>query len=392
MKKKILFLVIFSIFVIGGIVTGFILYTRKDNQTLVKEKELEINSEVYLQDVISENVTDNFLLDTTKLGNFEVSFKYTKGKNELEGLLKIEIIDTEKPIIEAPKELSTIKGVTIDLLKEVKVVDNSKETIETKVVGEYDFNKIGTYKLKYVATDSSNNTSEQDFTLVVKEKKVTKYDYTKLPEPTGEKIEVGKTSKGYSIYKIDGSIYIDGILIVNKTYPLKDGFVPSDTYTSADGVKKECNTCINKVAYQAFKEMQVDALSLGLNIKLTSGYRPLNIQKIIYNNYINKDGKEKADTYSARPGHSEHQTGLTFDLNSITDAFATTKEGIWTNENCYKYGFIIRYPKGKDAITGFKYESWHLRFVGTDLSYKLYNDGDWITLEEYFGITSAYQD
>ncbi len=391
MQNKILFLVICSTFVIVVIIVGFVYY-HNDKKILVKEKQLEINSKVYLQGVISENVIDNFLLDTTKLGNIEVSFKYIKNQKELEGILKLEIVDTEKPSIEAPANFSTTVGVDIDLLKDVKVEDNSKETVGVKIVGEYDFEKAGTYKLKYVATDSSNNTSEKEFTLVVKEKMVTKYDYAKLPEPTGEKIEIGKTSKEYSIYKIDGSIYIEGILIVNKTYPLKDGFVPSDTYTSAVGVTKECNTCINKVAYQAFQEMQADALSLGLNIKITSGYRPLNIQKIIYNNYVNKDGKLKADTYSARPGYSEHQTGLTFDLNSITDAFAFTKEGIWIDENCYKYGFIIRYPKGKDAITGFKYEPWHLRFVGTDLSYPLYNDGDWITLEEYFGITSAYQD
>ena len=129
---------------------------------------------------------------------------------------------------------------------------------------------------------------------------------------------------------------------------------------------------------------------MGLNIWIQSGYRPESVQEKLYNNYVARDGKVAADTYSSRPGHSEHQTGLCFDLNSITDAFANTQEGKWVNENAYRYGFIIRFPKGKENETGYKYESWHLRYVGTDLSYKLYNNGNWISLEDYFGVTSEY--
>ena len=110
-----------------------------------------------------------------------------------------------------------------------------------------------------------------------------------------------------------------------------------------------------------------------------------------FESYVENDGKDAADNYSARPGHSEHQTGLAFDLNSITDDFQYTNEGIWVNENCYRYGFILRYPKNKEEITGYKYESWHLRYVGIDLATKLYNNSDWITLEEYFNLTSEYK-
>ena len=108
------------------------------------------------------------------------------------------------------------------------------------------------------------------------------------------------------------------------------------------------------------------------------------------NHYVNRQGKQAADTFSARAGHSEHQTGLAFDLNNASDSFIGTKEAIWVNSNCYKYGFIIRYPKGKENITGYKYESWHLRYVGVDLATKLYNNGNWITLEEHFNLTSSY--
>ena len=102
------------------------------------------------------------------------------------------------------------------------------------------------------------------------------------------------------------------------------------------------------------------------------------------------DGKALADTYSARPGHSEHQSGLAIDINMADSAFDSSPEAKWLNDNAYKYGFILRYPKGKDNITGYMYESWHFRYVGTELANKLYNDGNWITLEEYFGIDSKY--
>lgn len=216
--------------------------------------------------------------------------------------------------------------------------------------------------------------------------------YGMVKEIDGERKDVGVSSKGYTIYTIDGVTYVDGYMIVNKTYTVSSDFVPKDTYKPSEGKTNTCNDCINNTVYKAWKVMQADAASLGLNIRITSGYRPYQTQNTIYNRYVARDGNEKADTYSARPGSSEHQTGLCFDLNSISDAFANTAEGRWVNENAYKYGFIIRYPKNKNNETGYKYESWHLRYVGTDLSYKLYNNGDWISMEAYFGLTSKYSE
>ena len=189
----------------------------------------------------------------------------------------------------------------------------------------------------------------------------------------------------------DGLLIIDGILIVNKTYRLPKNYVPKNTYKDATNLKY-CSECIDNEAYKKFLLMKSDATSIGLNIWIQSGYRSYELQEELYNNYVNRDGKELADTYSARPGHSEHQTGLAFDLNTITDDFQYTNEGKWVNENAYRYGFILRYPKDKENITGYKYESWHLRYVGETLAKKLYNNGDWITLEEHFNLTSAYSD
>lgn len=166
--------------------------------------------------------------------------------------------------------------------------------------------------------------------------------------------------------------YIDGILIANKTYALPEDYNP--------GVQPE--------AEAAFKEMQSAAWNEGLNIWIASGFRSYEYQSGLYQRYVNRSGKEEADRYSARPGHSEHQTGLAFDLNSIDDSFADTAEGKWVAEHCHEYGFIIRYPKGKEDITGYIYEPWHIRYLGKETAEKVFNSG--LTLEEYLGITSVY--
>lgn len=174
----------------------------------------------------------------------------------------------------------------------------------------------------------------------------------------------------------DGITYIDGIMIANKSYSLPSGY--------GNGMKSS--------ASEAFNQMKKDAASLGLKLWNQSGYRSYSTQNTIYNNYIRNHGMAAAAISSARPGYSEHQTGYALDMNTITAAFADTKEGKWAMANCWKYGYILRYPYGKSDITGYKYEPWHIRYVGKELAAKLYNDGDWITLEEYFGIDSVYRD
>lgn len=184
---------------------------------------------------------------------------------------------------------------------------------------------------------------------------------------------VGYTSKGYVISQKNGITYVENILIANKTYSLPENYNPGDLLS-------ECQ--------KAFNEMQSAAAKEGLNIWNASGFRSYELQKSLYNRYSDRDGREAADRYSARPGHSEHQSGLAIDLNEITSSFKNTNEGRWVAANCYKYGFILRYPEGKEAQTGYMYEPWHIRYVGVDMATKIYNSG--LCLEEYFGITSAY--
>ena len=206
--------------------------------------------------------------------------------------------------------------------------------------------------------------------------------------PSGNTVSKGTTSKGFQIQEINGATYIDGVLIANKTYALPQDFIPTnpDQPVNAD----RSSTCLDKTLMSAWNTMLKDATAKGLNIYIASGYRSYNYQVNVYNRYVKSDGAAVADTYSSRPGNSEHQTGLCFDLNTIEDSFQYTNEGKWVNDNCYKYGFCNRFPKGKDSATGYQYESWHLRYVGVDLATKLYNNGDWLSLEEYFGITSQY--
>lgn len=196
------------------------------------------------------------------------------------------------------------------------------------------------------------------------------------------------TSKGYILEKIDGAYYIDDYLIVNKSYPLSEDWLPKNPKEKIE--TEICKNCIDKTAYEEWIKMKNDAAAIGLNIYISSGYRAYNYQKGLYQHFINKGGAEYADITSARAGHSEHQSGFAFDLNSVDASFTATSEGKWVNDNAHLYGFIIRYPKDKTHETGYKYESWHLRYVGKYLADKLYNNGNWITMEAYFGLESKY--
>ena len=221
--------------------------------------------------------------------------------------------------------------------------------------------------MTYEATDSYGNVATADFKLIVQKKEI------QTPSLNNNLLSE-KTSKGYDVVNKNGSYYIKGILIANKTYSLSSNYAPS-------GLTKETTT--------AFEKMKSDAAKEGISFNIISGYRSYSHQDTLYNNYVKRDGKAEADRYSARPGHSEHQTGLAFDVNSLEQSFGNTKVGKWLSDNCYKYGFILRYPKGKESITGYMYEPWHFRYLGDEAS-NLYNNGSWITLEEYLGIDSKY--
>ncbi len=385
-KKKI---IIISIIIIILIISSILIFLNyQEMEVTIKEKiEVPLNSKLTNLDNITnlkngQIITDEKTIDTSKIGEqkINISIKNKLGKVK-EYHYTVNVYDDEKPSIIFSKELTIEEGQNIDLLKDVKVEDNSQEKITPSVEGNYDINEPGKYQLYYVAKDSSDNEAKEEFTLIVKEKKKESSQNDSLSNP--QETKTFTTSKGFKGVIKDGITYIDGYLIVNKTYSLPSSY----------------GTRLTSTTKNAFNKMQAAAKLDGINIYIASGFRSYQTQNRLYNNYVARDGKAKADTYSARPGHSEHQSGLAFDICShdldgqnacINSNFDNTDQAKWLAQNAYKYGFILRYPKGKTNETGYKYESWHFRYVGTDLSTKLYNNGDWLTMENYFGITSEY--
>ena len=108
------------------------------------------------------------------------------------------------------------------------------------------------------------------------------------------------------------------------------------------------------------------------------------VYSLVYNKNFNLHGERIASRFSAKPGQSEHQTGIAFDINQANRSFVGTKEAKWLQENCYKFGFIIRYPEGKESITGYVYEPWHIRYVGENVAKEIFESG--LCLEEYLGV------
>lgn len=181
------------------------------------------------------------------------------------------------------------------------------------------------------------------------------------------------------------------LILVNKTHGLNKAYEPDDL-KKVKFAAKDRETAyqeLRKTAAKAFNELAAGAKEAGHTIKLTTGYRPYSYQKVLYKQYIAMDGKNRAEQYSAKPGYSEHQTGLCADVSSpsvnyrLVRRYGRTKEGKWMAENGHRYGFIIRYPKGKMGITGYEYEPWHIRYVGTEAATEIYKQQ--LTLEEYLG-------
>ncbi|MDF2676998.1 MAG: family metallopeptidase, partial [Bacillota bacterium] len=180
-------------------------------------------------------------------------------------------------------------------------------------------------------------------------------------------------------------------VVVNKKRYLPEDYVPEDLVPLDDLPTVLENPEINqlrKVAHDALKLLFDSAKEDGYELKARSGYRSYNTQSSLYKSYVASNGQEAADKYSAKPGQSEHQTGLAIDITAasmnfqLDDTFENTEEGKWVKDNAHKYGFIVRYPKGKESITGYSFEPWHLRYVGVELAKEVFESG--FTLEEYF--------
>ncbi|MFD0960645.1 M15 family metallopeptidase [Paenibacillus chungangensis] len=218
---------------------------------------------------------------------------------------------------------------------------------------------------------------------------------TEVPSGLGGEGAVDASGQAYSRGE-DNDIAVlaepDSVIaLVNPHNKLPEDYNPDDlVYPEVKFIFSEKleKRKLRKEAAKALEEMFEAAEKDGIYLAGVSGYRSHATQKALFDRYVKRDGYEKARTYSALPGTSEHETGLAIDVSgsdgkcAAADCFGETEESDWLQEHCAEYGFIVRYPEGKDDITGYQYEPWHLRYVGKELAKKLTVEGS--TLEEHY--------
>ena len=194
--------------------------------------------------------------------------------------------------------------------------------------------------------------------------------------------------------KLDLPVYTDTIetsdpdsllVLVNKYNHLPKNYSPKDL-VNVDGAYGNKVPMRSIIKDDFLKLQEAAKKEININLMPTTAFRNENFQTTLYNNYVKKDGVLKADKYSARPGYSEHQTGLAIDLKNtaLNNTRLTDDNYNWLSNNAYKYGFIIRFPKEKENITGYQFENWHIRYVGHDIAKIIYDNN--LTLEEYIDL------
>lgn len=332
--------------------------------TLAKPAEVEINSDVNASSMIKSikgaKLYKDEKIDTSKLGKTKVTVKIKLDSGKVEDYsFDVDVVDKEGPKISCGDEIFIILGSKFDPAEMAGVTDNSGGKVKVKVEGDYDVNKQGEYPVTIIAEDSAGNKTEKKVTLKVQN-----------PADVEGQLKF-TTGKGFNAVIEDGILTVDGVVIANKSFPLPADYDPGIT-GDTDG---------------AFHEMRMAAKEDGINIFVLTGYVSYNRQAALYND--RGDAGEDNPVY-AKPGCSDYQTGEALDINSNKADFDSTEAGKWLNENASKYGFVLRYPEGQEKYTGFSYQPGHYRYVGKDLAEKLYKDGKWTSLEEYFGIPSQY--
>lgn len=277
-------------------------------------------------------------VDTYHLGEYVYEMKLD---GESQGFV-VNVVDTHDPIIDGEATLSVELNSDLDLTTKYHGYDVVDGDLNI-TASAYDTSVAGTQWITLRVEDKNGRYTTQEIKLIVK-----------------DKVVIEK--------KPDAAFYVDGHVIVNKKYGLPDNFATAE----------------DPVAYQAVKDLIAEMKSIGYAVDSSvAGYRTYDHQEYLYTNYVKNHGQAAADISSAKPGHSEHQTGLAFDLRSPSGALLKTEaEILWVKENAHRFGFIVRYLEGKTEITGYKYEPWHLRYMGSDAT-KIYESG--LTLEEYYG-------
>ena len=262
-------------------------------------------------------------------------------------------------------------GYDKEEIETIKALDTSKqEDILTK---DYDKNIVEFLKEKYFIYDNLDR--------YIKYKKLNPKD--KISDIVSL-VNVNR-DRDYYTEMNKTNIELENLILVNKYYQLDKDFKFDDIVEVSN---RHCygEQSIRKEVYDKFIEMFNAAKLENLTIIINSSYRPYDYQENLWNRYARENGEEWADKYAARPGSSEHQTGLAIDVTTYNAKqqgdFEQTDEFTWMTNNAYKYGFILRYPKDKENITGYSYEPWHYRYVGKKVAEEIHNLG--ITYDEYY--------
>lgn len=247
-------------------------------------------------------------------------------------------------------------------------------------------NKISNIDVKeYFLKEKYNNISSYINALNFIPKNISRYVdyYNKNQNMTYDNIILNvNMNLDYDFYTNVNTLhnYLDVTTLVNKYNKLPDNYEIDDLVTLNNEYSKKGEK-VREVIYNDLKKMFDEAKKDNINLNVISGFRTNEKQDTLFNNSIKKNGLDHALIYSAKPGYSEHQLGLAIDINSVEESFKNTNEYKWLKNNSYKYGFIERYPEGKEKITGFGYEPWHYRYLGVDVATKIFTEN--ITYEEY---------
>ena len=213
--------------------------------------------------------------------------------------------------------------------------------------------------------------------------------YDNNPELTLEDVVIRvnlNLDKSFYTNTVKSNLLNKDYILVNKYIYLSDDYVPNNLVKAKPEYSREGMMLVDE-ALLSFEKMYQAAKNDGYKIRIMSSFRSYQYQVNLYNKYVKDDGVEAADKYSARPGFSEHQTGLCVDIDDGVinyQAFEKSRSYIWMKNNSYKYGFIERYPKDKEKITGYSYESWHYRYVGEKIATYIHDHN--ITFDEYFAM------
>lgn len=290
----------------------------------------------------TSNVVMDPVLDVPAVGSYSV--EVFDGTSSL-GTVTVYVNDTVKPDFDkAPETIQVDEGYSGDILSYFEAADLSGVSLRADL-SKVDFYTPGAYDGTVTASDAHGNERTAPFT-----------------------VQVIEGSGLISVVPETGTIK-DDILIVNKKNPLPEDYDPKE----------------DPEALAAISVLIMGMKNAGLDVSETySGYRTYNSQKQLYENAVLEHGQQAADLLHARPGYSEHQTGLAFDLKhedgSLLEKEAEVK---WLEANAASYGFILRYPQGKEEITGYQYEPWHLRYIG-DRAGEIQSSG--LTLEEFLDV------